>query len=498
MINKRYKITKARTGDLIPVLIDADVTEYPLHSTIEPRREAKRLIDTIEKEGFLVLLGLGGAYLLKAALERNDISKVIVIEYDKTSFNELLSQYDYLDIFEDPRVQLLVDPSKETIEDKMLNLYKPVLYDGIRVIPLRSRTRFDSESFTMAGEAIITAINRVSLDYSVQAHFGKRWFSNIIKNVKKSYRVKQNIPSINHAVICAAGPSLSKQLKKLKTGLKETFIIATDTSLPCLLNENIVPDAVISIDAQIISYYHFMNGLPEDCYLFLDLLSPPLLASLSKNTHFFSGGHPLTRLISSIDNNIFLLDTSGANVTFAAISLAEYLGAQEIEVFGADYCYPNGNTYAKGAYIYSYYEFRQNRFLPLEAQASAFLYRTPLEKKYHSNGSWYYETSTLKFYREKHEEKSSRTSTATQRLLGKESAKVVLDPDIFINQYTDGLEILANPGKNAAEFLALLTDKEQTILTTILPVAAALKKRNPEWDFRKLLKETRDYCLSKL
>ena len=499
MTNKKYKLVKAKSGELIPVLIDKDGTEYPLHSTIEPGREAKKLIDTIEKESFLVLLGFGGAYLLKAALERNDICKILIIEYDKASFDELLSQYNYSDILKDPRIMLIVDPSKETIEEHIVNLYKPVLHNGIRVVPLRSRTRFDSESFNIAGEAIISAIDQISVDYSVQAHFGKRWFSNIINNIKNSYSTKQNLPCVIHAAVCAAGPSLSLQLDKLKTRHKKPFIIATDTSLPCLLSENIVPDAVISIDAQIISYYHFMNGLPDKCLLFLDLLSPPFLASISKNTHFFSGGHPLTRLISGFDANIFELDTSGANVTYAAISLAEYLGAQEIEVYGADYCYPNGISYARGAYIYSYFENRQSRTLPLEAQASTFLYRTPLDKKYNTNGSsWCYETSKLNFYREKYEKKKSLICTAAQKVLRKESQKAVLNPQNFLNRYKTGLEILCNPGENAAEFLSSLDDEGQAIFTTILPLAAALKKRNPQWNFQELLRETRGYCLDKL
>jgi len=517
----QYKIVGSRSGERVPAAIDANGTVHALHSTMDPGREAKRLIDASD-EGFIVLLGLGGGFYAEAALEREETGTVLVIEFDCEGFAELLSLLDYSRIFTNPRFRLLVDNSEAEIGQTILSLYQPVLFGGIRVIPLRPRTVLGSEAFIMAANAVETAIGRVSADYSVQAHFGKRWFSNTVRNLMRLGENRETPPEIHRAAVCAAGPSLLPQIERLKKNREGLFLIATDTSLPCLLNGGIKPDAVISIDCQHISYHHFMtgnfrnsDGPPEETLLFLDLASPPLLAAMSKRKHFFTGGHPLTRYISQICMPLPELDTSGGNVTYTAVSLAERLGADEIELYGADFSYPNGVTYARGTYIYPIFESRQNRLLPLEAQASAFLYRTPLEKK--ENHAWYYETGTMKNYRERLEEKCRYMKAALIPVEGLGApisvrqgenrsrnaktfscGKPMMKAEDFLRFYREEITGLPEPLKNSGAYLSLLSDGQRIVITTILPTAAAVKKRINAADFREVFEETRAFCLKEI
>ena len=510
----QYKILESRSGERIPARIDANGTFHALHSTMDPRKEASRLIDTAEG-CFLVLLGLGGGFYAEAALERDDIGTVLVIEFDSESFAGLLSLFDFSCIFRNPRFRLLLDNSRAEIEQIIQSLYQPALFGGIRLIPLRPRTSLEPELFIMAGDAVDAAIDRVSSDYSVQAHFGKRWFCNIVRNLTRMGENQEEIPAIKKAAVCAAGPSLSMQIPRLKENREGLFLIAADTSLPCLLNEGLKPDAVISIDCQHISYYHFMNGLPEETRLFLDLASPPLLADISKRRHFFTGGHPLTRYVSQVCAPLPELDTSGGNVTYAAVSLAEQLGAGEIELYGADFSYPEGGTYARGTYIYQLFASRQNRFFPLEAQASAFLYRTPLEKK--ENLTWYYETGTMKNYRERLEEKSKHMEAAIVPVKGLGApinvrqngntrqnpkafsrGKSLMKAEDFLRFYREVIAHLPEPGKNPGGYPALLSEEQRIVFTTLLPTAAAIKKRESAADFREVIEETRAFCLAEI
>ena len=512
-----YKFLESKRGDIIPAWLSPNETVQPLHSMMDPKKEAGRLLATVESESFLVLLGLGGAYYVEAALARNDIGVVFVIEYGLSGLAELLGKIDYSRFFKDARFRIFVDASDKELEENILDLYQPVLYGGIKVLPMRSRTGQDLNQFIMAGNAIQAAIDRVSRDYSVQAHFGKRWFSNIIRNIRRAETSNEDWPEINRAAITAAGPSLSMQIPDLRKKRNALFLIATDTSLPCLLHEGLVPDVVVSIDCQQISYYHFMDGLPESVLLFLDLASPPLLSGLTKNCRFFSTGHPLTRYISTVWKATPLLDTSGGNVTYAALSLAEQLGAEKIELYGADFSYPCGVSYARGAYIYPYFEKMQNRFNPLEAQSSAFLYRTPLAKISSSNKVWYYETETLKFYRLKLEEKSEKMEAEIipaagggallnlrQKLhQGKtrkdhSNDKAAMKAEKFLEFYRDEIKRLPKPEKNAAEYLASLREKERIIFSTIIPLAAAIKKSGDFSCFTELLEEAKAYSISQI
>jgi hypothetical protein len=515
----RYKFLSSRSGETVANWVDQQGVSHPLHSMMEPRKEAKRLIETIQSEGFIIFLGLGAGFYAEEALKREETGFVLVIEHDLCGLAELLHNIDYTFLFEETRFSLAVDLSGEELKQLILGLYQPVFFGGIRVIPLRSRVNLQAESFTIAAKAIEGAVDQVASDYSVQARFGKRWLSNILKNLKTSSAVMGSVPPIKKAAVCAAGPSLSLQIPVIQKTRKDKFLIAVDTSLPCLLNAGITPDAVISIDCQHISYYHFMDGLPQGILLFLDLASPPLLASRSESFHFFTSAHPLTRYISRLWKPLPELDTSGGNVTYAAVSLAEQLGAGEIELYGADFSYPGGVSYARGAYIYSFFAKSQNRFSPLEAQCSDFLYRTPLDKisAHAEGGSWYYENRLLKFYRQRLEEKSLYMDAAlfpaeglgapisVRQAEGRKpnhksfiAGKAAMEADKFLEYYKSRIASLPMPEKSAALYLESLKDEDRAVFATILPLAASIKNRNSIGDYRELIEEAKAYTVKQI
>ncbi|MCL1813573.1 MAG: DUF115 domain-containing protein [Treponema sp.] len=489
-----YRFLHARSGEIIPAITDSNGAAHPLHSTVDPRREAQRLISTLTEEGCLLFLGLGGAFAAEAALEREASKKILIIEYDINGIAELLSSKDYIKLFRDNRVRLLCNPSAEQLEAFILGNYIPAIDGGIRVIPLRVRTGTDSR-FDTAADTVKNTIDTVSRDYSVQAYFGKRWFSNIIRNLPFAEKQNGIIKPIKKALICAAGPSLEEQVSVLKKEItsnnnNKSFIIASDTSLPVLLHADIEPDAVISIDCQHISYQHFFRMIPKKTYLFLDLASPPPVASRTENRIFFSGGHPLSLYISRSWRPLPVLDTSGANVTYAALSLAENLGAREITFYGADFSYPLGKTYARGTYIYPYFEKNQSRYLPLEAQHSVFLYRdSSLEKIKKENDFWHYETTSLKFYRKKVKEKEKAiTENKSHELSLLCSGKLYQGTCGFLKNYRESVEKL--------EAFDILQQDE--ISATLLPIAAYFRRLNPSYNSPELFAAVKLYCLEEL
>ena len=513
----RYKFIESRSGLPIPALLDSAGAAHPLHSLVDPRREGRRLVSTLGNEGFIVIFGLGGAFHVEAALERPETACVTVIDFDIHGVAELLGSRDYIGVFNDPRFRLLVDPPAEALEQHLLERYQPALCGGIAVLPLRARTDLGKPLFNDAASHIRSAIDSVSADYSVQAHFGKRWFSNIIRNLSQAERILPALPPVRGAAICAAGPGLDSAIPLLKAKKDRPFIIAVDTSLPCLLGADLEPDAVVSIDCQHISYYHFMAGLPKHTLLFLDLASPPLVASRSALPWFFSGGHPLTRYLSRRWRPLPELDTSGANVAHAALSLAEYLGARTIELYGADFSYPRGITYARGSYIRALFENRQTRNNPLENLHSAFLYRTPLSKQSGEGDSWRYETRALALYRKRLAEKARGIAarvivspgagsplvfenrgapagkTGRLRLLAPGRAR--MGATEFLRRYLAGIAALPALTGPALSWLEGMSREERIIFTTLLPSMAALKRRAPELGIPEAAQAARDFSV---
>ena len=514
-MGSRYTFSESRSGEIVPSIVIAPGNSHPLHSLIDPWREAERLVSTIPRDtGFVIFLGLGGGFAPQAALAGN-AAQVVVIDFDKDGIKELLSAKDYSPLLNNGRFSLLTDLTLDEIKNFILTNYNPALYGGIKVIPLRTRTEHDFEKFNKTAAVIQEAIEAASADFSVQAHFGLRWFSNIIRNIKNAVTTDQsfNAKKINEAAIAAAGPSLDGQITSLaEYKSRGIFIICSDTALPVLLHNSIEPDAVVSIDCQHISRCHFYGCNIKNIPLVLDIASPPLLSRFSTLPVFFSGGHPLALYISRYWRPLPMLDTSGGNVTYACLSLAENLGAQRITLFGADFSCICSQSYARGTYVYPYFERKQNRFQPLEALSSAFLYRVPFLTGENEN-QIYHETASLRFYRQKLEEKAAIMNAQINVFPG-QGAPINLANKLAhnANKSNSVLAATENQHKSGIEFLeqyrdsiaALpaggLNEKEKQVFTTLLPAAAALKHRNKGNNLStvELIEETKHYCIRQI
>jgi hypothetical protein len=519
--NFRYTFLKSRSGETVPAIVLSHENTLPLHSMVDPKREAQRLVSTItEDTGYIVFLGLGGGFAPETALKETN-AQVIVIDFHKDSIAELLSSRDYSALLKSERFRLLTDPSCEEIKKIILENYNPPLCGSIKTIPLRARIEQDIVLFENAVAAIQETIGIVSSDYSVQAHLGMRWFSNIIRNIKNTNLTTEDFSRkffsspVQEAAIVAAGPSLDQQIQLLaECKQKGVFIISTDTALPVLLQNSITPDTAVSIDCQHISYYHFM-GCNLKAPLVLDIASPPLLSSFSPSPVFFSGGHPLAQYVRAVWQPLPLLDTSGGNVTYACLSLAEYLGANHITLFGADFSYVGSKTYARGTYIFPFFEKKQNRFSPAQALFSAFLYRSPFLQKEKQEQN-YHETASLKMYRKKFEEKATMInaqitavngqgapiSLAQKKLDTSKKAKNITSVPVikksgveFLEQYRDDIAALPQADEN---YLLGLGVKDRQIFITLLPCLAALRYRRSELKTKELIEETKRFCIQKI
>ena len=517
-----YSFSVSRSGETVPVL-----KGQSLHSLIDPKREAQRLVSTInQRTNFLIFLGFGGGFLPEAALEQTD-AYVIVIDFNLNGIAEIFSSRDYSELIKNDRFYLLAHPSCDEIKTFILEQYKPPLSGGIQIIPLRARAEIDKPLFDGAIAAVQEAIEIVSGDFTVQAHFGKRWFSNIIRNIKQSSTNSEQPEiykkQIHEAAIIAAGPSLDSQLYSIaELKARNVFIISTDTALPVLAHNRITPDAVVSIDCQHISYYHFLNcSLNVSIPLFLDIASPPLLSHFSGFTPvFFSSGHPLARYFSG--DSLPSLDTSGGNVTYACLSAAEYLGAERIYLFGADFAYINSRSYARGTYIYPHFYKRQNRLSPIEAQFSKFLYRSPFlpseNGQLKTRNEKYFETASLRFYRKKLEEKASLMNAEIICAVGsgapvsickkqktERGERLTIDRERggmsdgvkFLEKYKDDIAKLPDT-ENKRNYFTGLNLKNKSIFTTLLPFMAAVKKMKPELTLKELIKEVKRCCISEI
>jgi len=493
---------KAKSGAIVPVALRAG-RESPFHSLVDPEREAERLEEARPAGGFIVAFGMGAAYLLKRYLASSATTGILVVEHSAPMLRAILEEIDLSELFIDGRFSLILDPSPEDLRDELLSLYVPPLAGDIRSLPLRGRVDLDAEAFSATALMLKAVLGNISDDYSVQAFFGKLWFKNAVRNLFAAERSSAPLPPVRRAAVSAAGPSLEEQIPSLRDAQAAgAFLIATDTSLPALIGRGLVPDAVISIDCQHISYYHFLGGIPDGLPLVLDLASPSTLCRLGDSVRFFSSGHPFCAYVSARWRPFPALDTSGGNVTHAALSLAEALGAETSLLAGADFSYPEGKSYARGTYIYGFFGQTQSRLTPLESLFSGFLFRgSDMEREtgVDDDGNTYsrYLTKPLMAYRSHLERFAERSPMEIVALAGKgvkiktpskpknrniklrrvfAAGSAPCPAAEFLSRYAKDLRALPPPRDPAIRYLGSLGDEERDLWTTLLPAACAFQR----------------------
>jgi hypothetical protein len=392
------KFVTARNGSVVPAVHDgARLT--PLHSLYDPGRESRRQHESSERAGCMVFLGLGAGFQVTAALERPEVCSVLVVERSIETYRALMERLPLTAVLADPRVRLLAGTSG--VRAAVLASWQPALMGGLRSVPLAPWCARHTSFFAAAARETQAAVEAVRADYGVQAHFGKRWFSNMLRNMEAAEKQGREVPRRSRACVTAAGPSLEAQLGQLAAARDGGILLASDTSLPALLQAGMPPDAVLSIDCQNHGYHHFLKGLPETTTLFLDLASPPFLARLTKRTFFVASGHPFAAYLGARWMELPGIDMSGGNVTHAAMSLARGLGAREITLFGADFSYPGGRSYCRGTYLHDLFHSRQGRLSPAESSFFSFLFRDPMTTRERLPEGTRYTTPVLRGYRDR-------------------------------------------------------------------------------------------------
>ncbi|MEW5816880.1 MAG: 6-hydroxymethylpterin diphosphokinase MptE-like protein [Spirochaetota bacterium] len=494
------KMLLSKSGKIVPAIVKTG-RELPLHSLFDPVKEGQKFSESYSGGGYLVFFGFGAGYHIHPFLKRKDISNILIIDRDVSVFKELFSVMDFRNFILEPRITFLVDMKPESIKEYILSNYFPAITGDLQTISLRSRFQTENDYFTAAASAIKECLGVLADDYTVQAYFGKKWFINSISNLKIAQTAATTLKPVRRALITGAGPSLEIQVDRIATLRKGGFLIATDTSLPSLMLYGLKPDLVISIDCQHISYHHFLSGFPRDIPLVLDLASPPDLTRLSEKVVFITSGHPFSQYLNTHWRKFPYIDISGGNVSHAAISLADSLGAEEIYLFGTDFSFPEGKSYARGTYLYPYFQFREDKFRSLENQFFAFLLRNNHIVKDRIGDTIRYTTKPMISYKERLEQASGSLSSRIVPVPGKgvplrvdeksglsRARKVVhtifsagspaCDWKEFLTNYCKELENLTPPEEPLARYFRDLKSSERDVWTTLFPAAAALRREH--------------------
>ncbi len=362
-MDRRYpcdeiSIQTAKDGN--PVLyVSRDGNSVRLNSPYRPLQEAERWASQFSGDNILVnamLFGLGNGMFAQALLRKlQKDAKLFLCEPNLDIFHTAMQEIDLEEIITDPRVLLcfedinpgeFYDLLRENTHWTNLDTQIVCHHTGYEVL------------FPEAYRDFLVSIKKTDgmaqVNKDTQAHFAKKVVPNIIKNMifLRDGRLISDymdvIPKDIPAIIVAAGPSLDRNIEELKRAKGRSFIIAVDTAMRHLVKHEIMPDAMVTLDAKKPLEYMNIEEI-RDIPLFCILESRHEIMEYHTGIKiWFQGGSFLDKLIKPYGKE-FLPYQPGGSVATAAFAICAALEFEKIVFVGQDLAYQGDVTHAGGA-----------------------------------------------------------------------------------------------------------------------------------------------------
>jgi hypothetical protein len=386
-----YSSRTSRNGYTVPVFHDGTAC----NSLYDPIRESTTILGDVTSDGCVLFAGIGGGFHIRAFLAAKPDGRCLVCEAGNAEFRSLLEVIDIVDLVEDARITIVPDCADEKWSALVASVWLPAIHGNFRVVTLRPWLQHFSGPFSALDERVRSAISAVSADYSVQAHFGKLWFRNALRNLQSIEGGNGHLPEFDlskTAIVIAAGPGLESSIADLRANRGRYIIFTTDTAFGPLMAADIVPDVFVSIDAQLVSSRHIMPGLRPETTVIVDLCGNPEIPAKARargcNVIVAAGGHPLARHAASF-SPLPALATNSGTVTVAALDAAHACGFRNVQTVGADFAYVRGKPYARGTYLEEQFCSLSHRLSPSETLYDALMFRAPVRADKTQDGITY-------------------------------------------------------------------------------------------------------------
>lgn len=372
------------------VIVKKEGVEYRLNSLYAPLREADKWINQFEFDAIQMLLtmfGFGNGYFVRALQKRmKKKARLIVYEPDIPIFYHVMQQYDIRDILEAPDILLII---KDINDSQLYSLYNATL-DAISFANqfYCVHPKYDilyPELYRKIMKEVKEAALRQQIDRNTEAFFAEACLRNNLGNMhymKESHILSQyegkfdvDIP----AIVVSAGPSLDKNMNKLKDAKGKAVIIAVDSALKYLLQKDIIPDFTITVDP----------NKPMRCFEHPNSLEIPIICKFESNCSileahkarkiFYGSELFLRRLYQQQGKKTMVVAEAGGSVATCATAVCRDLGFKKIILVGQDLAYSGDVSYAGG-----------DSFPIAEESAGITMVDGTIEEKVKTRRDWYF------------------------------------------------------------------------------------------------------------
>ncbi len=346
-----------------------------LHSTRDPRAEARRLAEALEPGSqAIVLLGFGLGYAAEAFLEAG-AAAVIACEAEPRLLAVALGARDLRAALGDSRLGFILGGNPDAIVSGL------ELSGASRssVLGLAAAEARDAAWYGAVRAAAGRWNSKEQVNEATLRRFGRLWVRNLATNLERiasspGIERLEGLAAGLPALVLAAGPSLDAILPRLGELRRRALVVCVDTALRSLLREGIEPDFLVVVDPQYWNWRHIAGFAAPRSILVSESATWPAVFRTGTRATFLGGSlFPLGRRIESFAGRKGLLG-AGGSVATSAWDLARILGAAPIYMAGLDLGYPGGATHARASLFEQRALAESTRLRPASgAQAAALL-----------------------------------------------------------------------------------------------------------------------------
>lgn len=234
---------------------EANTPVYPMWPDIETEIKAEsKLVEGFE--GLVLLMGFALGYQLDAATRRpSPFRQIVVWEPNISSLKWVVEQIDCTDVLTRKNVAIVLGPPDAldyAISVMFQQRFPEVMYFTDKewgVLHPKMAEEFET--------SVKNSVVKYKGNASTVLAFGELLTTNVIKNLPKLAesphgRCLQNATQGFPAIIIGSGPSIKEDFHTLRwiKGLNQAVLICADSALRPLLNADVIPDFVVSVDPQ--------------------------------------------------------------------------------------------------------------------------------------------------------------------------------------------------------------------------------------------------------
>ncbi|WCF07932.1 DUF115 domain-containing protein [Paenibacillus thiaminolyticus] len=339
-------------------VVQGDGRLHHIYSTYNVEREVslwlEQVSDSVSESLYVLLTGFGCGYHLEALINRFPGKRYYVYEPDVGLFCKVMQTCDVSAVLSHSSLEDLTVGTDAERNTSFLDRFTDQVSGKFVQLCVPSYQRIYHANIKEFHELAVQVAKMKRSNLATFLQFGPEWITNVLQNMK--HIVKS--PSVTFlknkfydvpAVVVGSGPSLYYDLDMIRQLKGKALIIAAGTSIQALIQADIEPDLVVSMDGgqsnckafQSVDTDHipliygtFINpGILNDnrqfcSYFILDLeiITPHLLGDTSEVPIF----------------------TSNFSVTGLCIQLAAYMGCRTIVFTGQDLSFPGRKYYADG------------------------------------------------------------------------------------------------------------------------------------------------------